>query len=158
MDEVIAEQFGPEQFVTAQMMQLNVATGHLRWVNAGHPWPLLIRESAVIGQLQSSRTLPVGFGGQEPLISERILQPGDRVLCYTDGLTVEHLAGGEEFGLDQLIDSVSDVGRRQYGTRAMVRELSQTLKRARGGVTSDDATILLIEWRGGTADHLALLD
>jgi hypothetical protein len=40
----------------------------------------------------------------------------------------------------------------------MVRELSQTLKRARGGVTSDDATILLIEWRGGTADHLAVLD
>jgi len=158
MDEVIAEQFGPEQFVTAQMMQLNVATGHLQWVNAGHPWPLLIRGREVVGQLQGCTTLPVGFGGQEPLVSERTLRPGDRVLCYTDGLTEEHLAGGEEFGLAQFVGIVSDVGRRQHGTRAMVRELSQTLKQARGGVTSDDATILLVEWRGGTADHLARLD
>jgi hypothetical protein len=37
----------------------------------------------------------------------------------------------------------------------MVRALSHTLKQARDGVTSDDATIFLIEWRGGTADHLA---
>jgi hypothetical protein len=28
----------------------------------------------------------------------------------------------------------------------------------RGGITSDDATLLLLEWRGGTADHLALAD
>jgi hypothetical protein len=158
MDAVIAEQFGPEQFVTAQMMRLNIATGHLQWVNAGHPWPLLIRDGEVIGRLQSSTTLPVGFGGQEPLVSERNLRQGDRVLCFTDGLIEEHRRGGEEFGLRQLIEVVSDVGRRQHGVRAMVRDLSHTLKQARGGVTSDDATILLIEWRGGSADHLARLD
>jgi hypothetical protein len=158
MDEVIAAQFGPEQFVTAQMMRLNIATGHLQWVNAGHPWPLLIRDDRVIGQLQSSTTLPVGFGGQEPLVSERTLRRGDRVLCFTDGLVEEHRRGGEEFGLPQLIEVISDVGRRQRGARGMVRELSHTLKRARGGITSDDATILLIEWRGGSADHLAVID
>lgn len=158
MDEVIAKQFGPEHFVTAQMMQLNVTTGHLQWVNAGHPWPLLIRDHEVIGQLQGETTLPVGFGGQEPLVSERVLRPGDRVLCYTDGLTEEHLAGGEEFGLEQFLGIVSDVEQEQHGTRAMVRELSQALKRARGGVTSDDATILLIEWRGGSIRPLGLRD
>jgi hypothetical protein len=36
----------------------------------------------------------------------------------------------------------------------MVRDLSHTLMRERGGITSDDATLFLIEWRGGTADHL----
>ncbi|MEV6012892.1 PP2C family protein-serine/threonine phosphatase [Streptomyces sp. NPDC051976] len=158
MDEVIAAQFEPEQFVTAQMMQLNVATGHLQWVNAGHPWPLLIRDHAVVGQLEGSTTLPVGFGGQEPQVSERTLQPGDRVLCFTDGLIEEHLAGGEQFGLPQLIDAIAEVGRNRPGTRAMVRDLSHTLKRARGGVTTDDATIFLIEWRGGTADHLTVID
>ncbi|WUH91970.1 serine/threonine-protein phosphatase [Streptomyces sp. NBC_00433] len=158
MDEVIAEQFGPEQFVTAQMMRLNVATGHLQWVNAGHPWPLLIRGDEVVGELEGSTTLPVGFGGQEPLVSERTLRPGDRVLCFTDGLVEEHSSGGEEFGLPQLIEVICDVARRRPGTRAMVRDLSRALKRARGGVTSDDATILLVEWRGGTADHLTVLD
>lgn len=155
MDRVIAEQFGPEHFVTAQMMRLNTATGYLQWVNAGHPAPLLIRDHDVIRVLESPTTLPVGFGGEEPQISEQTLRPGDRVLCFTDGLVEEHQAGGAQFGLEQLIDVVLRVGRAQNGVRAMVRALSHTLKRARGGITSDDATIFLIEWRGGTADHLA---
>ncbi|GGT57200.1 hypothetical protein GCM10010271_71160 [Streptomyces kurssanovii] len=44
------------------------------------------------------------------------------------------------------------------GARAAVRRLSRTLKEERGGHTSDDATLLLIEWRGGAADHLAVID
>ncbi|MFI0937510.1 PP2C family protein-serine/threonine phosphatase [Streptomyces sp. NPDC021020] len=158
MDEIIAAQFGPEQFVTAQMMQLDVRTGHLQWVNAGHPWPLLIRDHEVVAQLGGSTTLPVGFGGQEPLISEQQLLPGDRVLCFTDGLVEEHVSGGEEFGLPQLIDVIADVGRHRAGTRATVRDLSHALMQARGGITSDDATILLVEWRGGSADHLVAID
>jgi hypothetical protein len=42
MDQAIAEQFGPDHFVTAQMMNLDIATGRLKWVNAGRPAPLLI--------------------------------------------------------------------------------------------------------------------
>ncbi|MGR6999318.1 SpoIIE family protein phosphatase [Yinghuangia aomiensis] len=63
MDEVIAEQFSPEQFVTAQMMRFDIATGRLDWVNAGHPPPLLIRDGVVVRQLTAETTLPVGFGG-----------------------------------------------------------------------------------------------
>lgn len=37
MDAAIDEQLGPEQFVTAQMMRPDMATGRLRWVNAAHP-------------------------------------------------------------------------------------------------------------------------
>lgn len=40
----------------------------------------------------------------------------------------------------------------------MSRSLPHTLKRERGGSTSDDAAIFLVEWRGGTTDHLATLD
>lgn len=155
MDAVIAEQFGPEHFVTAQMMRLNISTGYMQWVNAGHPAPLLIRDHDVIRLLESPTTLPVGFGGEEPRISEHRLRRGDRVLCFTDGLIEEHLAGGKQFGLEQLMDVVARVGREETGVRAMVRTLSHTLKQARGGLTSDDATIFLVEWRGGTADHLA---
>lgn len=44
------------------------------------------------------------------------------------------------------------------GVRAVVRSLSHTLIRKRGGITSDDATLFLIEWREGAADHLATLE
>jgi serine phosphatase RsbU (regulator of sigma subunit) len=70
MDRAVAEQFGPDHFVTAQMTRLNIATGHLQWVNAGHPAPLLIRDHRVVRQLAGPTTLPVGFGGEDPQISE----------------------------------------------------------------------------------------
>jgi serine phosphatase RsbU (regulator of sigma subunit) len=158
MDRAIDEQFGPDQFVTAQMMQLNVATGRLDWVNAGHPPPLLIRGHRVIETLQSPGTLPVGFGGASPLVSSVQLERGDQVLFYTDGHVEEHRPGGEQFGEDRLIGIVERVGPRNGGVQALVRNLSQTLKAERGGVTSDDATLLLVEWRGGSADHLATVD
>jgi serine phosphatase RsbU (regulator of sigma subunit) len=158
MDRAIAEQFGPDHFVTAQMMRLNIATGHLQWVNAGHPAPLLIRNHEVVRQLHSPTTLPVGFGGDEPQLSEQQLQRGDRVLCFTDGVIEEHEAGGEPFGVEQLIDWVSRIEHTEEGVRAVVRSLSHALKQERGGITSDDATLFLIEWRGGAADHLATLE
>ncbi|MFE2713380.1 PP2C family protein-serine/threonine phosphatase [Streptomyces mirabilis] len=158
MDRAIAEQFGPDHFVTAQMMRLNTATGHLQWVNAGHPAPLLIRDHRVVRQLAGPTTLPVGFGGEDPQISEQMLQRGDRVLCFTDGLIEEHEAGEEQFGEEQLIHWVNRIEHGEKGVRAVVRALSHALKRQRGGRTSDDATLFLIEWRGGAADHLAVLD
>lgn len=158
MDRAINEQFGPDHFVTAQMMCLNIATGNLQWVNAGHPAPLLIRDGAVVDRLESPTTLPVGFGGEQPLVSERMLELGDRVLCFTDGLVEEHQVGGEQFGEEQLIEFTNRVVRDHGPVRAVVRALSHALKLERGGITTDDATILLIEWRGGDADHLAILD
>ncbi|WP_431679462.1 PP2C family protein-serine/threonine phosphatase [Kitasatospora sp. KL5] len=147
MDRAIAEQFGPDHFVTAQMMRLNTGTGHLQWVNAGHPAPLLIRDHVVVERLESATTLPVGFGGEEPVISERALRHGDRVLCFTDGLVEEREAGGQQFGEEQLIDWVNRVERPEDGVRATVRAISHVLKEKRGGRTSDDATLFLIEWR-----------
>jgi hypothetical protein len=158
MDRAIAEQFGPDHFVTAQMMRLNITTGHLQWVNAGHPAPLLIRDHKVVRQLGGPTTLPVGFGGEEPRISRQRLQRGDRVLCFTDGLIEEHEAGEEQFGEEQLIHWVNRIERTEQGVRAVVRSLSHALKQERGGRTTDDATLFLIEWRGGAADHLVLLE
>ncbi|MEU4268038.1 PP2C family protein-serine/threonine phosphatase [Streptomyces sp. NPDC026092] len=148
MDRAVAEQFAPDHFVTAQMMRLDTTTGRLQWVNAGHPAPVLIREHRVMGRLDSPTTLPVGFGGAQPQVSSVTLEPGDRVLCFTDGLIEEHEGGQEQFGEDQLIDWVNQLEKSDRDVRAVARDLSHTLKRARGEATSDDATLVLVEWRG----------
>ncbi|MFJ1569345.1 PP2C family protein-serine/threonine phosphatase [Streptomyces erythrochromogenes] len=159
MDDAISGQFGPDHFVTAQLMHLNIATGELELVNAGHPAPLLIRDGKVLRQLESATTLPVGFGGEEPRVREHTLRPGDRVLCYTDGIIEEHVTGGELFGEERLVRCVNRLRERpSEGMRADLRRLSHTLKGERGGHTSDDATLFMIEWRGGAADRLAVLD
>jgi serine phosphatase RsbU (regulator of sigma subunit) len=157
MDRAIAAQFDEEHFVTVQMAHLDVGSGRLRWVNAGHPHPLLLRQRRVVRALDSPTTLPLGFGGADPQVSEEALEPGDRVLFFTDGITEEHLSGGELFGETRLIDLLEQVAQDDGPVQETVRRLSHALKRARGEVTNDDATLFLIEWRGGTADHLAHL-
>ncbi|MFE1413499.1 PP2C family protein-serine/threonine phosphatase [Streptomyces sp. NPDC085524] len=147
MDRAVAEQFAPDHFVTAQMMRLDTDTGHLQWVNAGHPDPMLIRGHRVICRMNSPTTLPVGFGGAQPQVSEVALEPGDRILCFTDGLIEEHESGQQQFGEDQLIDWVNQLEKTDRGVREVARDLSHTLTRARGDVTSDDATLVLVEWR-----------
>lgn len=158
MDSAIDKQFGPDQFVTAQMMRLDIATGHLQWVNAGHPAPLLIRGRRAVQALESPTTLPVGFGGATPVISEHELRRGDRVLFFTDGAIEEHRPGGEQFGMERLTEFVERAGQAGEGVQETVRSLSHALVQARGGVTTDDTTLLLVEWRGGSADYLATVD
>jgi serine phosphatase RsbU (regulator of sigma subunit) len=158
MDRAIAGQFDDEHFATVQMAHLDVGSGRLRWVNAGHPHPLLLRRRRVVRALDSPTTLPIGFGGADPQVSEETLEPGDRVLFFTDGITEEHLTGGELFGESRLIDLLEKVAQDGGPVQETVRRLSHALKTARGEVTNDDATLFLIEWRGGTADHLAQID
>jgi serine phosphatase RsbU (regulator of sigma subunit) len=79
------------------------------------------------------------------------------VLCYTDGLIEERDMDGQQFGEERLVACVNRIERREEGPRATALRLSHALKQERG-TTSDDATLFLIEWRGGAADHLAVLE
>jgi serine phosphatase RsbU (regulator of sigma subunit) len=158
MDAAVAAQFAPDHFVTAQMARLDVRTGQLQWVNAGHPAPLLLRGHRVVAALDGPTTLPVGFGGATPVVTQRMLEQGDRVLFFTDGLIEEHMDGGELFGEPRLRDLIERASQDGGPVQETVRRLSRALMLHRGGVTSDDATLLLLEWRGGTADHLAAVE
>ncbi len=159
MDRAITAQFADDRFLTAQMVRLDVGSGRMRWVNAGHPHPLLLRDRHVVRTLDSPTTLPVGFGGADPLVSEEALEPGDRVLFFTDGIIEERLADGKRIGgTGHLVDLLEQVEQGGGTVQDTVRRLSHALKRHRLGVTSDDATLFLLDWRGGTADHLAEID
>jgi len=158
MDQAIAAQFDEDRFVTAQMASLDVETGLLRWVNAGHPRPLLLRDGRVVRSLRSPTTLPVGFGGAVPHVSEETLEPGDRVLFFTDGIIEEHSRGGEEFGRERLVDELERSEAAGGPVQQTVSRLSHALMRERGGRTSDDATLVLLEWRHEPADHLTRID
>jgi serine phosphatase RsbU (regulator of sigma subunit) len=63
----------------------------------------------------SATTLPVGFAGEQPRIRQHLLQRGDRVLCYTDGIIEEHLAGEGPIGEDRLIQCVNRLAEETSG-------------------------------------------
>jgi Stage II sporulation protein E (SpoIIE) len=159
MDDAISRQFGPDHFVTAQLMHVNITTGELELVNAGHPAPLLIHDGRVVQQLESATTLPIGLGGELPSVREHTLQPGDRMLCYTDGIIEAPVAEGDSFGEDRLIRCINLLGEKpSEGVRADLGRLFRMFKQECGGRTRDDATLFMVEWRGGTADDLTVLD
>jgi hypothetical protein len=59
IDEVVAEQYGDEHFVTGQLAELDLPSGSLRWVSAGHPRPLLVRRKKVVGEIPTTSSLPL---------------------------------------------------------------------------------------------------
>ncbi|MCY7363955.1 MAG: SpoIIE family protein phosphatase [Frankiaceae bacterium] len=158
MDAAIAAQFDEDRFVTAQLARFDVRTGQLLWLNAGHPRPLLLRNGKVIQALRGPTTLPIGIGGVTPQVSEETLQPGDRVLFFTDGITEEHLTDGELFGTPRLIEQFERAQAEGGPPHSTVRRLSHALMAERGGTTSDDATLFLLEWRDQDPSHLDVID
>ncbi len=147
MDQAVATSF-PGRFATAQLGRLDTKTGVLSWVNAGHPPALWVRRSRVIGELTGPVSRPVGFGAGTPVVQTAQLEPGDRVLFFTDGVVEERLSGGEQFGEERLRDLIEQTTAAELTCAETVRRLSHALMAARSGRTSDDASLLLLEWKG----------
>ena len=109
-DEALA-QWVPDRMLTAVFAELDLNSGELSWVNAGHPPPLLIRgQHVVAGALERKAELPLGLGPgyrqRERTVHRAHLEPGDRILIHTDGVTDARAASGERFGEDRLIDFI----------------------------------------------------
>jgi serine phosphatase RsbU (regulator of sigma subunit) len=151
MDDVVSRTF-PGKFATAHLGRLDSETGELCWVNAGHPPALWVRKGRVIGELTGPVSRPIGFGGAVPQVQTVELEPGDRVLFFTDGVVEERLDGGEQFGEDRLRDLLEETTTEGLAAFETVRRLSHALMAARRGRTSDDASLLLIEWKAPPRD------
>lgn len=151
MDDVLAATY-PGRFTTAQLGQLDTETGVLSWVNAGHPAALLICPTGEVSELSGPISRPLGFGDATPRVETTQLTPGDRVLFFTDGVVEERLEDGDQFGEARLREFVEWTGLDGVSVSETVRQLSHALMDARSGRTSDDASLVLVEWRGPPRD------
>jgi serine phosphatase RsbU (regulator of sigma subunit) len=153
VDELISEQFGPERFVTAVMAELDLATGRFRWYRAGHPAPLLLRGSKIVKTLWGDRGMPLGLGspGME---AEEALEPGDQVVFFTDGVTEARSPEGSFFGADRLADLVSRASAGGNPPPETLRRLVHSILDHQAGDLQDDATAVLIEWKGAGKESL----
>ena len=151
MDDAVATSF-PGRFATAQLGRLDTESGVLSWVNAGHPAALLVRGGRVVDELTGPVSRPIGFGAGSPVVQTAQLERGDLVLFFTDGVVEERLPGGEQFGEERLRQLVEQTTSAELPCAEMVRRLSHALMAARSGRTSDDASLLLLQWKGPPRD------
>lgn len=151
VDRVVGRSF-PGRFATAQLAELDSTTGEIRYVNAGHPPALWVRKGRVLGELDGRPARPAGLGAGDPVVHHEQLEPGDRLLFFTDGVVEERLAGGEQFGEARLREMLEQTAAEELSAAETVRRLSHALMSARDGRTSDDASLLLVEWRNPPRD------
>lgn len=144
IDTVLREQFGPERFVTGLLLEMDMRSGVVRFIAAGHPLPLLLRGTRVLGQVAGRLTVPLGLG-IDPPINEVTIEVGDRLLLFTDGVTEAQAEDGTEFGIERLGELLAHA--------AMAGEIpSETARRLTHSVLDharrlrDDATLLLLGW------------
>lgn len=149
VDSAIAAQFGPDKFLTGIVGQLHVPTGVWRWVTCGHPPALLLREGQVVKRLDSVVGVPVGLGlfDGEPEVGQERLQPGDRLLLHTDGVTEARDQEGNFFGEDRLQGFLTREAADARPVAETLRRLNLAVLRHQHGRLQDDATTVILEWR-----------
>ncbi|MEU0456807.1 PP2C family protein-serine/threonine phosphatase [Streptomyces sp. NPDC006129] len=87
VEAALLEQYDHRRYVTGVLATPDTRTGGLRWVNRGHHPPIVIRDNRYTTHLGCPPAHPMGTGlGLPGTVCEEHLQPGDRVVLYTDGI------------------------------------------------------------------------
>jgi len=129
-----------EDFVTGVVGRLDLRTGSMELVNAGHVSPYMARGQQ-LSLVELPADLPMGLFPDAPYHQRRVaLEPGDRVVFVTDGMLERNAAG---------VDLLDEIGRtRELHPREAVRELADRVLEATNGALRDDATVLCLDWHG----------
>ena len=130
----------PEKYATAFLGVLDVETGLLRYTNAGHNPPLLVREDGTVEHLAATGP-PLGLlSVARYSAAEAVLAPGDLLVLYTDGFVEAENPEAEEYGLERL----QAVCLRQTDDERLTEALDQDLETfVRGVPFADDRTLVL---------------
>lgn len=135
-------------FVTLFAGVLDLPSGHLRFCNAGHEMPVLIRGArkedggSDCEMLDVKANLPIGlFDDFAYEMQEISLQRGDILFLYTDGLTESRNSRGEQFGSERLMHFLKQ--REVTSPRALVDDMTQVVRDFSGSAEQrDDLTML----------------
>ena len=132
-------------FVTVFYGIYNIKTGEIRYTNAGHNPPYLLKNDGSIERLPVAGNMAIGiFGDFEYTETTLQLQPGETLLLYTDGVTEAINPREEEFMESRLEQTLKKV------TSCSCQEIIDTIKAdvkafADGAEQSDDITLLALK-------------
>ena len=148
LDELIQSQFGDSRYVTGQVASIDLGSGVVTAINAGHPAPLVFHADGTSEELPCARSLPIGLDAEPRASLDTQLREGDVLLFHTDGVTEARMRSGGFVGNDRLQGLVSEL----LGAKLRPAEiLRQVVRDLLGDATRlrDDATLLMVGWRIG---------
>ncbi|MGW4567847.1 PP2C family protein-serine/threonine phosphatase [Streptomyces sp. NPDC004561] len=149
VEAALLEQYDHRRYATGILATLDTRTGILQWVNRGHHPPIVIRDNRWTTRLACPPAHPMGTDlGLPCTVCQEHLQPGDRIVLYTDGITEARRPGGREFGVERFTDFLIRHHADGLPVPETLRRLVHALLDYDQGGLQDDATVLLCEWIG----------
>jgi hypothetical protein len=144
LDRAVARSVGDEDFVTAALVEERGGT--LTVVNCGHPAPLLLRRGQVVPLEPPRPVPPLGFS---PVAQARVehLEPGDRLLLFTDGLA-EARRGDDFFPIAERAWALLGHGTVEHGLASLESALGEWVR----GRFDDDIALILVEYTGAAPE------
>jgi serine phosphatase RsbU (regulator of sigma subunit) len=140
-NDSLAQNAAPGQFVTGQLLRVDLHTGTAVVVNAGHTLPLRLRAGSV-EEVDLRIEAPFGVLPGKPFEVQKFpLEPGDRIIFLTDGMQERNAAS---LDVAAALAETADLHPRE-----VVHELGAAVLRATGGDLRDDATMVCLDWYGG---------
>ena len=129
-----------EGYVTGLLGRMDLRTGILTLVNAGHVAPYLARAGKV-APVELPVGLPMGlFATTEYSTADLVLEPDDRVVFVTDGMLERNAAA---------IDLIAEIAKtRSLHPRETTRRLADNVLEVTGPTLADDATLMVLDWHG----------
>src|SRR5271156_400924 len=138
-------------FVTAFLAQVDCHLGEVTYCNAGHFPPILLRADGRTESLETGGPLLGAIEGAEFNSGELVLQPGDTLVAYSDGVLECCNPSGEEFGSERLSAALGHA--KQQSAHATLMMLLAALQDfANGSAVSDDVSVTVIQRAAEFAD------
>ncbi|HJS97370.1 MAG TPA: PP2C family protein-serine/threonine phosphatase [Solirubrobacteraceae bacterium] len=133
-----------QRYLTAVLASWDVVGHRLRWINCGHPTPLILRADGRVDELEGERTYPLGirFGRRTFPVLSTPVEPEDVLLLYSDGVSERRTADGGRLGENGLRAILAELGQRSAATT--VRGIQDAVLSASPEPLRDDATLLVI--------------
>jgi serine phosphatase RsbU (regulator of sigma subunit) len=134
-------------FVTMFSGVLDIETGRLRYCNAGHNPPYLLRAEGG-RELLKATGIPFGIDADRSYaIAETVLAAGDTLFMFTDGITEAANPSESLFGEDRL-EHILEQERGRAAAELVAKVIEATAEFAAGAEQSDDITCLALVYRG----------
>lgn len=141
-------------FVTGFFCILDVSTGLMTYVNAGHNPPLLRRANEDFAPIKPEVNLILGVMANAPYEAAQMqLAPGDDFILYTDGITEAHEGTSENFEMERTLKTLNDLPC-DCKAKVKVNSLFDAVDAFTDNAEpSDDETILVVSLKKCVAKH-----
>ena len=147
-NRAICENNPQDMFVTVWLGVLELSTGNLTAVNAGHEYPAVKRADGRFEVIKTKHGLFIG--GMDDVTYKEYeldLKPGDKIFVYTDGLPEATDSAGEMFGMDRMTDALNEY--LDEKPRPLIEGMRESVNKfVKDAEQFDDITMMCLEYAG----------